>query len=181
MFIGRAHRSAFRQMGAAGRLPAYGVHTRRGTVALGSSPSPQTLPRRYSLRRFSLLVTTVVALLFGAGPAFAGPGSTTGGDHAARHGLPCPMTVAIDPVLAKLNTLEDQLDAMTTKLNAATAKLDALTTKTHDIWQTTHFTKGYLQNGIPTIFDMIERTCWVASQEPPPTPSPRRMGIRTSK
>ena len=39
---------------------------------------------------------------------------------------------------------------MTTKLNAATAKLDALTTKTHDIWQTTHFTKGYLQNGIPT-------------------------------
>ena len=75
-----------------------------------------------------------------------------------------PATVAVDPVLAKLNTLQDQLDAMTTKLNATTAKLDALTTKTHNIWETTHYTKGYLQNGIPTIFDMIFDTCWVASE-----------------
>jgi hypothetical protein len=50
------------------------------------------------------------------------------------------------------------------QLDVATAKLDALTTKTHDVWQTTHFTKGYLQNGIPTIFDMIYDTCWIASE-----------------
>jgi hypothetical protein len=113
--------------------------------------------------RCSLLLTAFVALLFGAGPANAGPGSTTGGTTPPAT-TPVPLTVAIDPVLAKLNTLEDQLEVMTTKLNAATVKLDALTTKTHDVWQTTHFTKGYLQNGIPTIFDMIERTCWVASE-----------------
>ena len=45
---------------------------------------------------------------------------------------------------------------MTAKLNAATTKLDALTTKTHNIWETTHYTKGYIQNGIRTIFDLIE-------------------------
>ena len=113
--------------------------------------------------RYTIFLTTVVAALFCAGPALAGPGTTTGGSTPPGT-TPAPATVAVDPVLAKLNTLEDQLEAMTTKLNVATAKLDALTTKTHDVWQTTHFTKGYLQGGIPTIFDMIERTCWVASE-----------------
>ena len=112
--------------------------------------------------RYSLLLTAFVALLFGAGPAFAGPRVDDRRHRRRPAPRQLPLTVAVDPVLAKLNTLEDQLEAMTTKLNAATAKLDALTTKTHDVWQTTHFTKGYLQNGIPTIFDMIERTCWVA-------------------
>jgi hypothetical protein len=65
-------------------------------------------------------------------------------------------------VLAKLNTLKDQLDAMTVKLDATTAKLDALTLKTKDLWETTHYTKGYLQGSIPELLATTHQTCWIA-------------------
>ena len=67
-------------------------------------------------------------------------------------------------MLTKLNALEDQLDAMTAKLNATTTKLDALTLKTKDVWETTHYTKGYVQNGIQNLMDMGYNTCWIATE-----------------
>ena len=111
--------------------------------------------------RYSLLLTAFVALLCGAGPAFAGPGSTTGGTTPPDT-TPAPVTVAVDPVLAKLNALEHQLEAMTAKLDAATIKLNALSTKTLDIWAKTHYTQGLLEIGFPKVFEMVDRTCNVA-------------------
>ena len=69
-------------------------------------------------------------------------------------------------MLAKLNTLEDQLDAMTAKYapTASTAKLDALTTETHDVWRTTHFTKGWRPGRHPDDLRLICGHVWVAHE-----------------
>ena len=67
--------------------------------------------------KYALLLTGFIALLFNAGPALSRPWDDDRRHHAADARRLHQATVAVDPVLAKLNTLEDQLEAMTAKLN----------------------------------------------------------------
>ena len=79
--------------------------------------------------------------------------------------------IQVDKVLTKLNALEDKLDASTIKLKAltvkldeTTAKLDALTLKTKNIYDTVHYTKGYVQGGFTGVQEQLRRTCGVADE-----------------
>ena len=113
------------------------------------------------LHRFSPLLLMLLLSLTVATRADAAPPTQT---NTPTQTTPADPTVAVDRVLVKLNALEDQLDAMTVKLDAATAKLDALTLKTKDVWETTHYTKGYLQGAVPTIFDLLELNCGMTGE-----------------
>ena len=123
-------------------------------------------------RFFSPFLLGVSVLIVSAGVAgSAVAGTTTGGTTGTTTPQQPVLVATPDPVLTKLNQIQADLDSAMTKLTAVTAKLDALTVKHNtlkakidDIYDITHYTKGYVQGGIPGLQEHLRRTCGVASE-----------------
>ena len=121
------------------------------------------------MRRFAIALTTLVVGLAVPGTALAAPPVVTTAPSSSD--IQGASIIQVDKVLAKLNTLEDKLDASTAKVNALTVKLDATTAKLDAPTlrprpSTTRcfYTKGYVQGGFTNLQEQLRRTCGVADE-----------------